>query len=64
MGEAEFREDDELARRMLWAAGDYIRAAAALTGVSAAVVQAAGIGPGLRVLDLGAGSGNTALPAP
>ena len=31
--------------------------------MSAAVVEAAGIGPGLRVLDLGAGSGNTALLA-
>jgi ubiquinone/menaquinone biosynthesis C-methylase UbiE len=31
--------------------------------VSAAVVEAAGIGPGMRVLDLGAGSGNTAILA-
>ena len=66
MSEAEFREDYELARRMhgaLWAAGDYTRVAEQLTGVSAAVVEAAGIGPGMRVLDLGAGSGNTALLA-
>jgi 2-polyprenyl-6-hydroxyphenyl methylase/3-demethylubiquinone-9 3-methyltransferase len=66
MSEAEFREDYELARRMhgaLWAAGDYTRVAEQLTEVSAAVVEAAGIGPGLRVLDLGAGSGNTALLA-
>jgi ubiquinone/menaquinone biosynthesis C-methylase UbiE len=66
MSEAEFREDYELARGMhgaLWAAGDYTRVAEQLTGVSAAVVEAAGIGPGLRVLDLGAGSGNTALLA-
>ena len=66
MSEAEFGEDYELARRMhgaLWAAGDYTRVAEQLTGVSVAVVGAAGIGPGLRVLDLGAGSGNTALLA-
>jgi ubiquinone/menaquinone biosynthesis C-methylase UbiE len=43
--------------------GDYIRVAEQLTGVSAAVMGAACIGPGLRVLDLGAGSGNTALLA-
>jgi len=47
----------------LWAAGDYTRVAEQLTEVSAAVVEAAGIEPGLRVLDLGAGSGNTALLA-
>ena len=66
MNEAEFREDYELARRMhgaMWAAGDYARVAEQLTGVSAAVVETAGIEPGLRVLDLGAGSGNTALLA-
>ena len=43
--------------------GDYTRVAEQLTGVSAAVVEAAGVGPGMRVLDLGAGSGNTALLA-
>src|SRR3974377_202754 len=64
MTEAEFLEDYELARRLhgaLWAAGDYTRVAEQLTGVSAAVVNAAGIVPGLRVLDLGAGSGHTTL---
>jgi cyclopropane fatty-acyl-phospholipid synthase-like methyltransferase len=34
-----------------------------LIGVSVAIVEAAGIGPGMRALDLGAGSGNTALVA-
>jgi 2-polyprenyl-6-hydroxyphenyl methylase/3-demethylubiquinone-9 3-methyltransferase len=66
MSEAEFLKDYEPARRMhgaLWAAGDYTRVAEQLTGVSAAVVEAAGIGRGMRVLDLGAGSGNTALLA-
>jgi SAM-dependent methyltransferase len=66
MSEAEFLKDYELARRMhgaLWAAGDYTRVAEQLTGVSAAIVEAAGIGPRMQVLDLGAGSGNTALLA-
>src|SRR5690349_18379091 len=66
MSEAELQKDYELARRMhgaMWAAGDYTRVAEQLTGVSAAVVEAARIGPGMRVLDLGAGSGNTALLA-
>jgi len=49
--------------RALWAEGDYRRVAEQLTGVSAAVVEAAGIGPGMRMLDLGAGSGNTAILA-
>ena len=47
MSEAEFLKDYELARRThgaLWAAGDYTRVAEQLTGVSAAVVGAAGVG--------------------
>ena len=66
MSAAEFQKDYELARRThaaLWAAGDYTRVAEQITGVSVTVVAAAGIGPGMRVLDLGAGSGNTALLA-
>lgn len=62
----ELSRDYEQARRVhaaLWAEGDYTRVAEQLTGVSAAVVEAAGIGPGMRVLDLGAGSGNTAILA-
>src|SRR5215469_9264527 len=66
MGEPDVVHDFEQARRLhsaLWAAGDYTRVAEQLTEVSAAVVNAAGILPGMRVLDLGAGSGNTALLA-
>ena len=66
MSEADFLADYELALRMhgaLWNAGDYTRVAEQLIGVSAEVVEAARIGPGMRVLDLGAGSGNTALLA-
>ena len=63
MGEPDFVHDFEQARRLhgaLWAAGDYTRVAEQLTEVSAAVVNAAGVLPGMRVLDMGAGSGNTA----
>ena len=66
MGEPDFVHDFEQARRLhnaLWAAGDYTKVAEQLTGVSAAVLNAAGIVSGMRVLDLGAGSGNTALLA-
>ena len=66
MGEPEFLHDFEQARRLhgaMWAAGDYTRVAEQLTGVSASVVEAAGIVSGMRVLDLGAGAGNTALLA-
>jgi len=66
MGEPDFVRDFEQARRLhgaFWAAGDYTRVAEQLTEVSAAVVNAAGILPGMRVLDLGAGTGNTALLA-
>jgi 2-polyprenyl-6-hydroxyphenyl methylase/3-demethylubiquinone-9 3-methyltransferase len=66
MGEPDFVRDFEQARRLhgaLWAAGDYTRVAEQLTEVSAAVVNAAGVLPGMRVLDMGAGSGNTALLA-
>jgi SAM-dependent methyltransferase len=66
MGEPDFVHDFEQARRLhgtLWAAGNYTRVAEQLTGVSAAVVNAADIVPRMRVLDLGAGSGNTALLA-
>ena len=66
MGEPDFVHEFEQARRLhnaLWAAGDYTKVAEQLTGVSAAVLNAAGIVSGMRVLDLGAGSGNTALLA-
>jgi 2-polyprenyl-6-hydroxyphenyl methylase/3-demethylubiquinone-9 3-methyltransferase len=66
MGEPDVVHDFAQARRLhgaLWAAGDYTRVAEQLTAVSVAVVDAADIVPGLRVLDLGAGSGNTALLA-
>lgn len=50
--------------RAMWALGDYARVAEELVAdVGRALVEAAGIGPGQRVLDVGAGTGNAAIPA-
>jgi SAM-dependent methyltransferase len=53
-----------IAGRALWARGDYARVADELIGgLGPALVNACGIGPGQRVLDVGAGSGNASIPA-
>lgn len=50
--------------RALWASGDYPAVAAELIpDLGPALVAACGVGPGLRVLDVAAGSGNAAVPA-
>jgi SAM-dependent methyltransferase len=50
--------------RALWASGDYPTVAADLIpGLGATLVEAAGITAGQRVLDVGAGTGNAAIPA-
>jgi len=49
--------------KALWEKGDFTRIAAAMRESGEALVKAVGIGPGLRVLDLGCGDGTTALPA-
>jgi ubiquinone/menaquinone biosynthesis C-methylase UbiE len=55
---------DKRAIRALWAGGDYHRFARQLLWeVGPVVVRAAGIGPGHRVLDVAAGTGNVAIPA-
>lgn len=46
-----------------WATGDYDRIAALILEMGRAVVTAAGVRPGQRVLDVGAGTGNATLPA-
>ena len=46
-----------------WATGEYDRIAALIVEMGPAVVAAAGVGPGQRVLDVGAGTGNAALAA-
>lgn len=50
--------------RAMWALGDYPAVAAQLIpDLGAILVQECGIGPGDRVLDVAAGSGNAAIPA-
>src|SRR6476619_7415751 len=50
--------------RALWAAGDYPAVAAELIPeLGPELVRACGVTPGDRVLDVGAGSGNAAIPA-
>ena len=52
------------AARAMWALGDYHRFATQLVWeVGPVVVEAAGIGPGMRVLDVAAGTGNAAVRA-
>jgi SAM-dependent methyltransferase len=50
--------------RAVWASGDYPAVARdVIPGLGPVLVAAAGIGPGDRVLDVAAGSGNASLPA-
>lgn len=50
--------------RAMWALGDYPRLAAELVApLGPVLVEATGIGPGDRVLDVAAGTGNAAIPA-
>jgi SAM-dependent methyltransferase len=50
--------------RAMWASGDYPAVASELVApLGPVLVQAAGIGPGQKVLDVGAGTGNAAIPA-
>jgi ubiquinone/menaquinone biosynthesis C-methylase UbiE len=50
--------------RALWASGDYPAVAAELIPeLGPELVRACGVGPGHRVLDVAAGSGNAAIPA-
>src|SRR3954468_18595522 len=51
-------------QRAMWASGDSPRGAReTVASVGEALVEAAGVGPGMDVLDVAAGSGNTAIPA-
>jgi ubiquinone/menaquinone biosynthesis C-methylase UbiE len=49
--------------KALWEQGDFTRIAASMRASGENLVDQLGITPGLRVLDLGCGDGNTALPA-
>jgi SAM-dependent methyltransferase len=46
-----------------WATGDYGKIADLIGGLGTALVEAAEVKPGMRVLDVGAGTGNATLPA-
>ena len=47
----------------LWEKGDFTRIAEGMRASGEALVDAIGIAPGERVLDLGCGDGTTAIPA-
>lgn len=49
--------------KALWEKGDFTPIARAMRRSGEALVRGLGIGPGLRVLDLGCGDGTTAIPA-
>ena len=50
--------------RAMWALGDYPTVAAEIIpDLGAVLVEACGVGPGARVLDVAAGSGNATIPA-
>jgi ubiquinone/menaquinone biosynthesis C-methylase UbiE len=50
--------------RAMWASGNFPKVAAeTIADVGPALVEAAGVGPGQRVLDVAAGSGATSIPA-
>ncbi|HZA09733.1 class I SAM-dependent methyltransferase [Mycobacterium sp.] len=58
--------DHELAakHRAMWATGDYAKLAADLVApLGPVLVQAGAVGPGDRVLDVAAGTGNASIPA-
>lgn len=49
--------------KALWEKGDFTRLAACMRDSGAALVDSIGIGPDMKVLDLGCGDGTTAIPA-
>ncbi len=49
--------------KALWEKGDFTRLAACMRESGADLVRSLGVGPGLRVLDLGCGDGTTAIPS-
>lgn len=49
--------------KALWEKGDFTRIASTMRGSGEAFVKSLRVGPGMKVLDLGCGDGNTAIPA-
>jgi SAM-dependent methyltransferase len=61
---ADTAEDPKATARAMWALGDYHRfAKQTVWDIGPVLVAACGVGPGQRVLDVAAGSGNVALRA-
>ena len=57
-------QDLKARHRKMWASGDYPHMVETfLLPLGPRLVEAAGIGPGMRVLDVGAGTGNASIPA-
>ena len=59
-------DDSQIAakHRAMWASGDYPKLAAELVApLGPVLVEATGVDPGDRVLDVAAGTGNAAIPA-
>ena len=48
--------------KALWEKGDFTEIAGLMRESGEAVVSSLGVGPGMRVLDLGCGDGTTAVP--
>lgn len=66
MNETTVLEDAELKKRhrAMWASGDYpAMVETFLLPLGPRLVDACGVGPGMRVLDVAAGTGNAAIPA-
>jgi len=61
-GAMDLEQERDRARTM-WALGDYTRLAELLSPAADALVEAAGVAPGDRVLDVATGTGNAALAA-
>ena len=58
------RDPTKAKHRAMWALGDYDRVSVEVVGgLGPALVEAANVRPGERVLDVAAGSGNASLPA-
>jgi SAM-dependent methyltransferase len=55
--------DLKRAHRALWARGDYSRPAQFVLPLGPRLVERAGVGPGMTVLDVATGTGNAAIPA-
>ena len=49
--------------KALWEKGDFTRIAQSMRQAGADLVDSLGVGPGMKMLDLGCGDGTTALPA-